>query len=346
MLDPSWGRASYLFNATIAGIEKADALLLVGANPRREAAVLNARIRKRWSKGGFPIGLIGERADLTYPYDYLGAGPETLDDVAVEPQRVRLDPQERRASAGDRRHGCAGAAGRACDRLACCQARAQRAGTTGTAIRCCIRRQRGSAPSTSALFPGPAVAMRAQMAAPAALDVLFLLGADEIDIAPGAFVVYIGTSRRPRRAPRRRHPAGRGLSGEVRHLRQFGRARADVRPRLVPAGRGARGLGHPARVVGCARPSAALRFARRVAPKHCSRRIPICSASTASRPATGRTLLRSRRGAERRRSGRCWVRDRRLLSHQSDRAGVRRDGGMLGDRRGPRRALRGGVEGS
>ena len=63
---------------TIAGIEKADALLIVGSNPRREAAVLNARIRKRWRAGNFPIGLIGEKADLTYPYDYLGAGPETL----------------------------------------------------------------------------------------------------------------------------------------------------------------------------------------------------------------------------------------------------------------------------
>src|SRR5213596_2254417 len=75
VLDPAWGRVSYLFNATIAGIDKADALLIVAANPRREAAVLNARIRKRWRMGAFPIGLIGERADLTYRYDYLGAGP-------------------------------------------------------------------------------------------------------------------------------------------------------------------------------------------------------------------------------------------------------------------------------
>ncbi len=65
-LDPRRGRASYLFNATIAGIEQADALLIVGANPRREAPVLNARIRKRWRMGNFPIGLIGERLDLTY----------------------------------------------------------------------------------------------------------------------------------------------------------------------------------------------------------------------------------------------------------------------------------------
>ena len=81
-LDPKWGRASYLFNATIAGIEKADALLIVGSNPRREAAVLNGRIRKRWRAGAIPIGMIGERADLTYPYEYLGAGPQTLADVA------------------------------------------------------------------------------------------------------------------------------------------------------------------------------------------------------------------------------------------------------------------------
>jgi NADH-quinone oxidoreductase subunit G len=74
------GRASYLFNATIAGIERADALLIIGSNPRREAAVLNARIRKRWRAGKFPVALIGEKVDLTYPYDYLGAGPDTLAD--------------------------------------------------------------------------------------------------------------------------------------------------------------------------------------------------------------------------------------------------------------------------
>ena len=81
-LDPAWGRASYLFNVTVAGIDKADALLIVGSNPRHEAAVLNARIRKRWRAGKFPIGLIGERSDLTYPHDYLGAGPDSLGKLA------------------------------------------------------------------------------------------------------------------------------------------------------------------------------------------------------------------------------------------------------------------------
>ncbi len=75
-------RASYLFNSTIAGIDKADALLIVGSNPRIEAPIINARIRQRWLNGGFRIGVIGERPELTYDYDYLGAGPGTLGEVA------------------------------------------------------------------------------------------------------------------------------------------------------------------------------------------------------------------------------------------------------------------------
>src|ERR1700691_87797 len=77
-LDPKFGRVSYIFNPTVAGIEEADAIMIIGANPRREAPVLNARIRKRWLKGNLLLGVIGEKADLTYDYNYLGAGPETL----------------------------------------------------------------------------------------------------------------------------------------------------------------------------------------------------------------------------------------------------------------------------
>jgi NADH-quinone oxidoreductase subunit G len=83
-LDPALGRATYLFNSTIEGIEQADAFLLVGTNPRDEAPVLNARILKRihQCQGRLPVGLIGERRDLTYPCDYLRAGPETLAKIA------------------------------------------------------------------------------------------------------------------------------------------------------------------------------------------------------------------------------------------------------------------------
>ncbi len=79
-IDPSC-RAGYIFNSGIAGIEEADAILLVGTNPRWEAPVLNARIRKRWLSGQARIGVIGQQLDLTYRYDYLGAGPETLQDL-------------------------------------------------------------------------------------------------------------------------------------------------------------------------------------------------------------------------------------------------------------------------
>ncbi|WP_455476539.1 NADH-quinone oxidoreductase subunit NuoG [Bartonella sp. B17] len=77
-LSPQFGRSSYIFNPTIAGIEQADALLIVGSNPRYEAAVLNARILKRQRMGQFPIALIGEQADLRYPYSYLGTGTDAL----------------------------------------------------------------------------------------------------------------------------------------------------------------------------------------------------------------------------------------------------------------------------
>jgi NADH-quinone oxidoreductase subunit G len=75
-------RAAYLFNTTIAGIEDADACLLIGTNPRWEAPIINARLRKRWLKGGFPVGVVGPRHDLTYATDYLGAGPQTLKEIA------------------------------------------------------------------------------------------------------------------------------------------------------------------------------------------------------------------------------------------------------------------------
>ena len=71
-------RDLYTFNTTIAGIEEADALLIIGSNPRREAPVLNARIRKRHQMGAFPIGVIGPQVDLTYNYQWLGDGPSVV----------------------------------------------------------------------------------------------------------------------------------------------------------------------------------------------------------------------------------------------------------------------------
>jgi NADH-quinone oxidoreductase subunit G len=80
-LDPA-SRASYLFNTTIAGIEEADACLLIGTDPRWEAPLVNARLRKRYMRGGFKVAAIGPTLDLTFPVVQLGLGPEVLDDLA------------------------------------------------------------------------------------------------------------------------------------------------------------------------------------------------------------------------------------------------------------------------
>ena len=74
-------RAAYIMNSGIAGIEQAEALLLLGTNPRHEGTLVNARIRKRWRQGGLRVGLLGAKADLTYPYDFIGASPAAIHDV-------------------------------------------------------------------------------------------------------------------------------------------------------------------------------------------------------------------------------------------------------------------------
>ena len=80
---PAGPRGAYLFNSGITGIEAADAILIVGADPRREATMINARIRKRWLRGQLKVGVIGPQTDLTYRTEYLGAGPQTLAEVAA-----------------------------------------------------------------------------------------------------------------------------------------------------------------------------------------------------------------------------------------------------------------------
>jgi NADH-quinone oxidoreductase subunit G len=191
-IDPAWGRASYLFNATIAGIERADALLIIGSNPRREAAVLNARIRKRWRAGNFPIGLIGEKVDLTYTYDYLGAGADTLAGLAKSKFAEALKAAERPlilvgAGALARKDGATIASLAA---KAAIEFGAIKDGWNGFSVLQSVASRVGAL--DLGLVPGKGGLNAAQMSE-GGLDVLFLLGADEIDVAPGAFVVYIGT---------------------------------------------------------------------------------------------------------------------------------------------------------
>ena len=188
-LHPKFGRASYLFNSTIAGIEQADAILIVGSNPRHEAAVLNARIRKRWLKGGAPIGVVGPRVDLTYKYNYLGAGPETLAQVLDKPQEGVAKPMMiMGAAAFARPDGVAVLASLAKAALA---AGVAKDGWNGFNVLHTVASRVGGL--DLGLVPGEGALDAPAMAKADALDVLVNLGADEIDIEPGAFVVYVGT---------------------------------------------------------------------------------------------------------------------------------------------------------
>jgi NADH-quinone oxidoreductase subunit G len=193
-LDPRWGRASYLFNSTIPGIDAADALLIVGANPRKEAAVLNARIRKRWRAGNFPIGLIGPKVDLTYTYDHLGAGPETLADVARHSFADALRKAEKPlviigAAAFARPDGAAIASLAA---KAAVELGAVKQGWNGYSVLQSAASRVGA--FDLGFVPGEGGLTARQMAAPGTLDVVFLLGVDEIDIGAGAFAIYIGSN--------------------------------------------------------------------------------------------------------------------------------------------------------
>ncbi|PWY97838.1 putative NADH dehydrogenase 78K chain precursor [Testicularia cyperi] len=76
-------RSNYTFNSTIPGIEEADVLLLVGTNPRHEAAIVNTRIRKAYLHSGLDVGLIGEKVDLTYDYDHVGADAKAVQDLVA-----------------------------------------------------------------------------------------------------------------------------------------------------------------------------------------------------------------------------------------------------------------------
>jgi NADH-quinone oxidoreductase subunit G len=82
-INPS-NRASYLFNTTISKIEEADVCLLIGVNPRKDAPILNARLRKRFLSKKLKIAAIGCDANLTYDYENLGDDAQILQDILSE----------------------------------------------------------------------------------------------------------------------------------------------------------------------------------------------------------------------------------------------------------------------
>ncbi|MFQ5984135.1 MAG: NADH-quinone oxidoreductase subunit NuoG [Alphaproteobacteria bacterium] len=197
-LDPSC-RAGYLFNTKIAGIELADVCLLVGTNPRWEAPLVNARLRKRYLQGGFKVAAIGPEAALTYKVERLGAGPDTLAEVAEgrHPFATVLAQAERAMIVVGM-----GALARpdGARVLAAARGIAEAAGMVGdgwngfNVLHTAAARVGGL---DLGLVPGPGgrdVAGILEGAQKGAIEAVFLLGADEIDMGRlgEAFVVYQG----------------------------------------------------------------------------------------------------------------------------------------------------------
>ena len=194
-LDPALGRASYLFNTTIEGIENADALLIVGSNPRVEAAVLNARIRKRQRMGRFPIALIGEQTELRYDYEYLGAGVDTLAAVASGKNAFRdvLAKAERPliivgqgALIGENGAAVLAQAAKLAQDVGAINGEWNGFSVLHTAASRVGALDLGLVPGEGGKVAGDMLGN---------LDVVFLLGADELDMTSkgSSFVVYIGT---------------------------------------------------------------------------------------------------------------------------------------------------------
>ena len=187
-LDPVHGRGSYLFNATIEGIEAADAIMLVGTNPRLEATVLNARIRKRWRQGDLLVGVIGEKADLGYDYNHLGTGPadlaKFLDHPPAQKQRPMVVVGQGALARPD------GAAVLAVAARAALSLGVVKDGWNGfSVLHTAAARVAGL---DLGFVPGKGGKTAAEMAA-GGVDVIFNLGADELAIAPGPFVIYQGS---------------------------------------------------------------------------------------------------------------------------------------------------------
>jgi NADH-quinone oxidoreductase subunit G len=184
-------RESWLFNSTIAGIEQADVVLLVGTNPRLESPVLNARLRRQWMAGKLTIGVIGEQADLTYDYDYLGAGTASLTSLA----KSKSDFAKAFKAAANPAvivgaNASAGALKAAAD-----VAKAYgvvREGWNGWNVMHHAAARVGGL--DLGFVPKAGGKSAAELTAKGGADVLFLLGADEIDLSrTDAFVIYLGT---------------------------------------------------------------------------------------------------------------------------------------------------------
>ena len=173
---PSGNRSAYVGTASVDDIDTAKTILLIGTNPRVEAPVLNARIRKAWAKGA-TVGLIGEACDLSYEYKHMGTDRAALVDlvgkVTAKDNTLVIIGQ--------------GAINEADGEAVLSQAMAY---ATGAGAKFMVLHT--AAARVGAMDVG-AVTEGGLAKATEGAEVIFNLGADEVDIAAGPFVIYQGS---------------------------------------------------------------------------------------------------------------------------------------------------------
>ncbi|WP_170752157.1 NADH-quinone oxidoreductase subunit NuoG [Ruegeria lacuscaerulensis] len=176
---PAGNRGAYAGTAAIEDIDSAERILLIGTNPRDEAPVLNARIRKAWAHGA-EVALVGPAAELTYPYHHMGDERAALqaavdmggdDEIKGKPSLVIVGQ---------------GALQEADGAAVLAAAQAIAANTESGLIVLHTAASRVGAMDVDATNDSG-------MDAVSAADVIYNLGADEVEIGEGAFVIYQGS---------------------------------------------------------------------------------------------------------------------------------------------------------
>ncbi|MBO9413828.1 MULTISPECIES: NADH-quinone oxidoreductase subunit NuoG [unclassified Ruegeria] len=176
---PAGNRGAYAGTAAIEDIDSAERILLIGTNPRDEAPVLNARIRKAWAHGA-EVALVGPAAELTYPYHHMGDDRAALqaavdmggdDEIKGKPSLVIVGQ---------------GALQEADGAAVLAAAQAIAANTESGLIVLHTAASRVGAMDVDATNDSG-------MDAVSAADVIYNLGADEVEIGEGAFVIYQGS---------------------------------------------------------------------------------------------------------------------------------------------------------
>ena len=177
---PIGNRSAYVGTAAIEDIDSAKSILLIGTNPRVEAAVLNARIRKAWLHGA-AVAVVGPAVDLTYDYYHAGTDRAALVALVAEAKKAGPDGKSAVVIVGQGALNEADGEAVLSQAMALCEASGAK-----------LLILHSAASRVGALDVG-AVTEGGLAAATDGAEVIYNLGADEVEIAPGPFVIYQGS---------------------------------------------------------------------------------------------------------------------------------------------------------